>query len=330
MNILRPTKLVDFIGNEKIKSCLEIAIHAAKVRDKPLGHILNQGRYGCGKTTLANMIADAMGGNFFSLNAASITKKQHLLELFCKIKKNDVIFIDEIHRLDISLEEFMYPAMEDFTISLPKPSARFGEKESFTNINIAPFTLIGATTDSGALSGPFKSRFKTEYYLDPYTPHDLTKIGRANAPKLELNITDDALMEVAKRSKMTPRLLNARLEWVNDYRITKDIKIVQKEDVSTALDMIGIDAEGLDQNDRKYLAALSKGGYKPVGMKTLVSMTSLSEETITKYIEPHLIEIGKILISKSGRELITSEEDIERGKRVAETIDNFDDDLNEV
>lgn len=323
MNILRPTKLSEFIGNEHIKKCLEISINAAKIKNKPLGHILNQGGYGRGKTTLANMIADAMGGHFYPLNASTITKKHHLLELFCKLKPNDVVFIDEIHGLDISMEEFMYPAMEDFVISLPKASKEFN-KESFTQINISPFTLIGATTDIGLLSGPFKSRFKAEYYLELYSIEDIVKIIRLNAPKLNLNIDDYAIVEIAKRSKMTPRLANARLEWISDFSISNNISFIKREHVIEALEMQHIDEEGLDVNDKKYLAALKKDGYKPIGLKTIVGMTGFSEETITKYIEPYLIEINRVRIGKTGRLLVPTENEIIEAQKLVGEFEDID------
>lgn len=324
MNLFRPKTLDDFIGNEAIKQCTAIQLKAANIRNKPLGHILNQGPYGCGKTTISDIIASMMGSTLHSVNAASLKTKKHLLELVCKIKYKDVVFIDEIHRLDISLEEFLYPIMEDFQFSLPRPS---GGKSAFEVIKVEPFTLIGATTDVGLISGPFMSRFKIHNYLEPYTVEDLAKITSMNAKKIDLRLSDEAILEIAKRSRMTPRIANSRLDWINDYKIAHDIQNVQLSDVIAAMEMQRIDSMGLESNDRKYLNVLSVA--KPMGVKSISSMTGLSEDTITKYIEPFLIAIGKIEISKSGRTLALTEAEARECEAIAYTIaenEDMDDD----
>lgn len=321
MNLFRPKTLNDFIGNEAIKNCTEIQLKAANLRNKPLGHILNQGPYGCGKTTLADIISSMMNSTLHSINAASLKTKKHLLELVCKIKYRDVVFIDEIHRLDISLEEFLYPIMEDFEFSLPRPS---GGKSAFETIKVPPFTLIGATTDIGLISGPFMSRFKIHNYLEPYTVSDLAKITTMNAKKLDLNITSDAVLEIARRSRMTPRIANSRLDWINDYRIAHNITNISRSDVIAAMEMQRIDSDGLEYNDRKYLAVLKSMNFRPLGVKSISSMTGLSEDTITKYIEPYLIAIGKIEISKTGRMLRLTEAEMRAAEALSDFIDNAD------
>lgn len=307
MDILRPSRLEDFIGNDKNKSCLEMQIKAAKIKQQPLKHTLFQGLYGSGKTTLANIIAHEMGGNFHNLNAASITKKKHIVELACKIKRGDIVFIDEIHRLDAALEEMLYPIMEDYVLILPKAIDFAGSQQSsFSKIDVAEFTLIGATTDIGLLTGAFLSRFPHHYYVERYSIEDLTKIVKANAIKLKLSLDEDAAFEIAKRSRRIPRIANGRLLWINDYRIAKNISRVSKQNVIDACELKQIDELGLEQNDRRYLSVID--AFRPLGIKSIVAMTQLTEDTITKYIEPYLISIGLVEISPRGRLKIISEE----------------------
>lgn len=325
MNLLRPKTFEDFIGNDNLKQCLDIQIKSAKIQKRALGHTLLQGRYGHGKTSLADIIAAQFSGNLHALNGASLTKKRHIFELACKIKENDVVFIDEIHRLDIALEEMMYPVMEDFTLVLPKSVEFHSEKrDAFTGIKIPRFTLIGATTDIGLLSGPFLSRFVNSYYLEPYTIKQLAKIIQINAQKLNLNITEDAIFEIAKRSRFVPRVANGRLEWIKDYSLANNIINITHKNVIDALNLRQIDEFGLEQNDRKYLSVLSVN--KPMGLNTIVSMTQFTADTIVKYIEPLLIDLNRLEISPRGRLKVPTADEKAKFNQIARAIEDSNED----
>jgi Holliday junction DNA helicase RuvB len=328
VNILRPKTFDDFVGNENNKECLRMQLEAAKMKNESLKHTIFQGSSGCGKTSISELIASTLGGTFHNLNGASLTKKRHIFELACKIKEKDVVFIDEIHRLDIALEEMCYPIMEDFVLTLPK-SVSFGgtERLPFSQIKIPKFTLIGATTDIGLLSEPFLSRFQNHYYLEQYTTEELAQIIAANAIKLELDITTEAIIEIAKRSRKVPRVANARLSWIHDYALSNKIKRISHQDAITALDLRQIDSLGLEQNDRKYLAALSIS--KPMGINSIVAMSRLTPNTIINYIEPYLISINRIEITPKGRLKIPSPEEMKHIKNTAHKIEDMleEDDL---
>ena len=292
---LRPEKLEDFIGNDNTRQSLSIQISAAHKRKSPLPHTLFKGWFGCGKTTLSYLTSKAMNSKYHFLNAATISKKSQLIQVLSILEENDVLLIDEIHRLDITLEELLYPVMEDYYLSIPT-------KSGIRELRIKPFTLMGATTDPGLLSGAFLSRFKSQYHLEPYSDENICEILKVNARKMGMNITEKALLEIAKRSKRVPRIANARLEWLDDWRLHFNLTQIDYTDVVKAMLTRGIDDSGLEQDDRVYLAALST--EKGTGLGTLSSMTGLTEETIMRTIEPFLVNKKIIRIERAGRFLL--------------------------
>ena len=239
---LRPKNLSDFIGNEKIKERIRIQIVAAKKMGTSLPHMLLQGMYGCGKSTLAYIIANEMGSDITVINAACIEHYKDILEVILNVNQHDIVFIDEVHALSTQFEESLYLVMEDFKINLPREFdlmfslKGIGDIKKFEPKDIPTFTLIGGTTNIGIISGPFFTRFKSNYYLQKYSIDDLAKIAETNAKKLSLSLSHEMALEIAKRSKGVPRILNSRLEWINEYRVGKNISTVTLQTVLDAID----------------------------------------------------------------------------------------------
>lgn len=305
---LRPSTFDGIIGNAKLKQCLGMNIAGAKQQKRPVGHLLLQGHYGCGKTTFARAIANAMGGQFIETNALAIKKPKDLLGYLRQLKENDILFIDEIHQLQSKHEELMYPAMEDFKFPLSLNSdirdqlIKTGATVNINdiiNLKLPPFTLIGATTDIGSLSGPLLSRFELNYFVDLYTVEEINKIVMMNAKKLNIAFDQDGSMELARRCKLVPRLSNNRLKWVADYAAYNKKTHLNQQDVVSAMDMMEIDEFGYDRNDRAYIDAVQS--MQPTGVASLAAKTGITIETITKFIEPYLLHTGVIKITREGR-----------------------------
>jgi Holliday junction DNA helicase RuvB len=316
---LRPSRLDDIIGNEGLKECLKINLAAAKQEKRPIPHTLFKGHYGCGKTTFARAVANEQGGTFYEINAASIRDHVDLLNYFVRIKKGDVLFIDEIHRLKKKFGELCYPVMEDFKFSISIDSDAFGSikisaEESqtinqFLNRNVEPFTMIGATTDPGNMPGPLKSRFENEYSVHTYTEEDISKIIRRSANLLKIKLDEEAITQVAKRSKNIPRLANSRIKWIRDYALSKNKTTITPADVVLAMGLQSIDENGYDQDDRFYLEIVEE--MQPIGVQGIAARMGTTMESITKFIEPHLLNTGKIKITTQGRVLSTFAQDWE-------------------
>lgn len=293
MNNLRPTNFKDIIGQEDIKSCLNISIESAKKRNDVLSHTLLQSYGpGLGKTTMALAIANELGKKAYLTNGGSIRKVKDVLPYLTRLKRGDILFIDEIHRVKNNVQEALFTVMEDFRLDITKGAH---------SIEFSPFTLIGATTDPGLLLRPFYDRFIHKFTLEYYTIDELSSIIRANAQKLQINIDDLAIKEIANRSRFTPRVANSHLIWCRDYadvnRIRLDIPTVEK-----AFSLKKIDRRGLDNADNQYIMAL-KASKKPLGLNTIASITGLSKETIEHQIEPYLLKLGIIEKLNLGRKL---------------------------
>lgn len=299
-NSLRPKTLDDYTGQKKAKEELSIYINAAKLRGEPLDHVLLYGPPGLGKTTLAAIIANELGVNFRVTSGPAIEKQGDLLALLTNLSEGDVLFIDEIHRLSPIVEEYLYSAMEDYKIDIvldKGPSARS------IQIELAPFTLIGATTRSGLLTSPLRARFGITCHLEYYDAPVLAGIVKRSARILDVSIDDDAAHEVALRSRGTPRIANALLRRVRDFAMVKGEGHIDLEITRIALAALNIDSRGLDQMDNKILGAIiEKFNGGPVGLNTVATAVGEEAGTIEEVYEPFLIKEGFLKRTPRGRE----------------------------
>jgi Holliday junction DNA helicase RuvB len=298
---IRPARLDEFVGQVQVKETLKIAIEAAKKRGEPLDHLLFSGPPGLGKTTLAHIIAHEMGADIRATTGPVLEKPGDIAALLTPLKTGDILFIDEIHRINPVVEEMLYPAMEDFFIDVmigEGPSARS------IKLNLEHFTLIGATTKQGLLGSPFRDRFGILSRLDLYSTGELVKIVTRSASILKIPITGDGAEEIAKRSRGTPRIVNRLLRRVRDFAIVKGDGTITREITSNALAMMQIDELGLDELDRRILSIIARdfdGG--PVGVKTIAISVGEEVRTIEDVYEPYLIQIGFIKRTPQGREV---------------------------
>ncbi|MFM2082707.1 MAG: Holliday junction branch migration helicase RuvB [Verrucomicrobiota bacterium] len=296
---LRPSLFSDFTGQPKVKERLEIAVAAAQQRGEALDHILLSGPPGLGKTTIANILAKAMGGNLKSTSGPTIEKAADLAGLLTNLEAGDVLFIDEIHRLQKTIEEYLYPAMEDFKLDIiidQGPNARS------VRLNLPRFTLIGATTRSGLLSAPLLTRFGMRERLDYYCAADLDKIVTRSANLLNVAIDPAGAHEIARRSRGTPRIANNLLRRVRDYAQVKGDGSITKPIADRALAMLEIDANGLDEMDKRILEAIIvKFGGGPVGVNSLAVAVGEEPDTIEEVYEPYLIMEGYLNRTSQGR-----------------------------
>ena len=296
---LRPQCLEDYIGQTEVKEQLSIALKAAKLRGDALDHVLIFGPPGLGKTTLSNIIANELSVGISQTSGPALEKKGDAAALLTNLQPRNVIFIDEIHRLSPVIEEFLYPAMEDYMVDIMTgegPSARS------IKINLNPFTLIGATTRAGTLTSPLRARFGIILQLKFYAPEELNIIIRSSARKLNVEITEDASMEIASRSRGTPRIANRLLRRVRDYAQVKGNGVSTLELARSALSMLRIDEDGFDDFDRQYLRCIIEdfnGG--PVGIESLAASLGHDRDTLENVVEPYIIQQGYVQRSRTGR-----------------------------
>jgi Holliday junction DNA helicase RuvB len=296
---LRPQNLGEFIGQSKQKANLKVFIEAAKSRKEPLDHVLFAGPPGLGKTTLAQIMAREMGVNFRSTSGPVIAKAGDLAALLTNLEERDVLFIDEIHRLNPAVEEVLYPAMEDFQLDLiigEGPAARS------VKIDLAKFTLVGATTRTGLLTTPLRDRFGIPIRLEFYAEDELLEIVKRGARILQLAVTEDGAREIAKRSRGTPRIAGRLLRRVRDFASVDGVTRVDAKTADRALRMLDVDHAGLDALDHRYLncIALNFGGG-PVGIDTIAASLSEGRDAIEDVVEPYLLQLGFLNRSPRGR-----------------------------
>ena len=296
---LRPQSLETYIGQEKLKSMLKVYIEAAKSRGDSLDHVLFYGPPGLGKTTLSGIIAHEMGVNMKITSGPAIEKPGEMAAILNNLQEGDVLFVDEIHRLNRQVEEVLYPAMEDFAIDI-----MLGKESSARSIrlDLPKFTLVGATTRAGLLTAPLRDRFGVVQKLEFYTPEELKVIVLRSAQVLEVEIEDEGAMEIARRSRGTPRLANRLLKRVRDFAQVKYDGRISKEVASFALDLLEVDKMGLDQNDRNILMTMiGKFAGGPVGLDTLAAAIGEDAGTIEDVYEPYLVKNGLINRTPKGR-----------------------------
>ena len=296
---LRPQSLAEVIGQRSVAERLAIALSASRKRGEPLPHILFDGPPGLGKTTFATVLHNELGVELNMTSGPALDKKMDVMPYLTNAAEGSILFIDEIHRMPKTVEEFIYPVMEDFRVDVV-----LGEGMSARTINLPlkKFTIIGATTRSGMLSGPLRDRFHMHEHLEFYDVDDLAKIVAVNSPKLRTTVTPDAAYELARRSRGTPRLANARLRWVRDYATARADGQITLSIARDALDMQEIDGEGMDKQDRRYLETLIHvfhGG--PTGADALAATMNISGDTLTDEVEPYLLRRHFIVRTPRGR-----------------------------
>ncbi|KKW35262.1 MAG: Holliday junction ATP-dependent DNA helicase RuvB [Candidatus Giovannonibacteria bacterium GW2011_GWA2_53_7] len=296
---LRPKTLADFIGQSDMKEGLTIFMEAAKARQEPLEHVLLYGNPGLGKTTLAHVIASEMGGNIRVTSGPALERVGDLAAILSNLKEGDILFIDEIHRLNKLIEEVLYPAMEDYVLDIvvgKGPTART------LRLNLERFTLIGATTRLSLLSAPMRDRFGATHQLSFYTEHEIAEIVRRNASLLEVTLDEEAVLQLATRARQTPRIANRLLKRLRDFAQVKGDGHVSKELAIAAFELLGVDRFGLDAVDRRILEAIIEkfqGG--PVGLSTLAASTQEELDTIEEVYEPFLLQNGFLERTPRGR-----------------------------
>lgn len=296
---LRPQKLSDFIGQNPIKERLNILIQAAKTRSDSLGHCLFAGPPGLGKTTLAHILSKEMGSNCIITSGPALEKAGDLAGILTSLNDGDVLFVDEIHRLNRSIEEYLYTAMEDFVLDLIIDS---GPNARSIQLTLKKFTLVGATTRTGLLSEPLRTRFAFTSRLEYYTPEILHQVVLRTAKLLNLTLDKESAIAIAQRARGTPRVANHLLRWVRDYALVNQVKKLDLATVEGALKMLAIDEKGLDEMDKKFLNLIIQnynGG--PVGLSTLSAAFGEESQTIEEVYEPYLIMQGFLKRTPRGR-----------------------------
>ncbi len=296
---LRPKTFSEYIGQEDLKNKMNIFIKAAKMRDEAMDHVLLYGPPGLGKTTLAGVIATEMGVNLKITTGPVLEKAGDLAAILTSLEENDILFIDEIHRLSTSVEEILYPAMEDGELDIligKGPSARS------IRIELPKFTLIGATTKAGQLSTPLRDRFGVTHRMEYYRLEELEEILKRGAALMNISYDEDGITEIAKRSRGTPRIANRLLKRARDYALVKGNGVLDKKSVDGILDILGVDNSGLDELDRNILESIINvynGG--PVGIETLALLLGEDRRTVEEVYEPYLVKIGFIKRTQRGR-----------------------------
>ncbi|MBI1979839.1 MAG: Holliday junction branch migration DNA helicase RuvB [Elusimicrobia bacterium] len=298
---LRPQTLSEFIGQKGVIEKLEISLAASKKRGEPLEHLLLYGPPGLGKTTLAHIISKEMESKIFVTSGPSLERSADLMGILTNLQKGDILFIDEIHRLPVIVEEFLYPAMEDFKVDFVVDKGAYAKT---LNVPLKQFTLIGATTRAGFLSAPLRERFGLSYHLDFYAPEDLVLIVQRSAKLLSMDLIPEAALAIARRSRGTPRIANRLLRRVRDFAEVRASGQIRISTVEESLKIEGIDEWGLDELDKKYISVILQhhdGG--PVGIESIAATLNEESETLREIVEPYLLKIGLVSRTRMGRKV---------------------------
>lgn len=295
---LRPATLAEFVGQGRVVSNLDVHLEAARGRDEPPDHVLFSGPPGLGKTSLARILAEELGTTLHSTSGPALERPRDLLGLLTSLQRGDVFFVDEIHRIPISVEEYLYTAMEDFRVEMTLDS---GPHARTLPIEVAPFTLVGATTREGLLSAPFRARFGLALRLDPYPVDELQQILVRAARILKIGLDDEGSHVLATRSRGTPRIAGRFLKRARDLAQVRKLESIDAALAMEALANIGVDENGLEEMDRRVLACLADHHPKPVALKTIAAVVGETEDTIEDVFEPHLLRSGLVRKTPRGR-----------------------------
>ncbi|MBK7643825.1 MAG: Holliday junction branch migration DNA helicase RuvB [Planctomycetes bacterium] len=295
---LRPQNLTEFVGQERLLSNLRVAIQAARARGDSLDHTLFSGPPGLGKTSLARILAHELGTRLVPTSGPALERPRDLVGILTQLKRGDVLFIDEVHRIPAPVEEYLYSAMEDFSVDFTIDQ---GPHARVVPLQIAPFTLVGATTREGLLSAPFRSRFGIAERLVPYPPEDLVRILLRSASILSIGLDDSGAQLIAERSRGTPRIANRFLRRVRDFAQVAGSKSVDGRLAAETLARLGVDQHGLEELDRRILGVMAHNPELPVGLKTIAAAVGESEDTIEEVFEPHLLRCGFLQKTARGR-----------------------------
>lgn len=295
---LRPTSFDEFVGQPRIVSNLRLSIRAARERDEALDHVLLSGPPGLGKTSLGRIVAQELAGRLHSTSGPALERPRDLVGILTQLERGDVLFIDEVHRVPAAVEEYLYTAMEDYTVDFTLDQ---GPHARVLPLSLAPFTLVGATTREGLLTAPFRARFGHFERLEPYPVADLVSILRRSAGLLGFAIDDAAAQLLASRSRGTPRIANRFLRRARDLAQVERKKLIDHDVARDALGRLGVDDNGLEEMDRRILDCLAKNLDHPVGLKTIAAAVGEAEDTIEEVFEPHLLRSGYLQRTARGR-----------------------------